>query len=418
MVHSGDGLFDRRLSDRAREVIRQGAEIALNAPDEWLDELYDATLLKTSLRAIAGDPLLAEAVRRVNRANLLHWASANVADPGMPVPINLGADQIAIVRDLVRRGLNEAALQAYRVGQDVAWRRWMSIIFILTTDPFELQEVFEVSAVSIAGFVDGTIEAITEVIDDERDELARGSYAERREMISLILEGEPINVERASIRLGYRLDTTHTAAIAWSGIPGAELEEPHRVTRALAQAAGAATALNLLASAATLWVWVPGPTPPDIATLTDAMDHIPGVRIAIGSTGRNVAGFRTSHLDAQAAHRILARPHSTRRLVTFGEVQLTSLITENGAQADRFIKYTLGELEHADSELRESVLVYINEQCNATRAAARLFTHRNTILRRLARADELLPRPLADNSVHVAVALDALYWRQSTPQPM
>src|SRR5690606_3253826 len=104
-MHVGEGLFDRRLSDRAREVIRQGAEVALNAPDEWLDELYDATLLKTSLRAIAEDPLLAEAVRRINRANLLHWASANVADPGMPVPINLGAEQIGIVRDLVRRGM-------------------------------------------------------------------------------------------------------------------------------------------------------------------------------------------------------------------------------------------------------------------------------------------------------------------------
>ncbi|MEV0854600.1 PucR family transcriptional regulator [Nocardia fluminea] len=413
-MHSGDGLFDRRLSDRAREVIRQGAEVALNAPEEWLDELYDATLLKTSLRAIAGDPLLAEAVRRVNRGNLLHWASANVADPGMPVPINLGADQIAIVRDLVRRGMNEAALQAYRVGQDVVWRRWMTIVFILTPDPFELQEVLEVTAASIARFVDGTIEAITEVIGQERDELARGSYAERREVISLILEGEPTNIERASTRLGYRLDATHTAAIAWSDIPGAELDEPHRVTRALTRAAGAATALSVLASAATLWVWVPGPTPPDTAALSDALDHIPGVRIAIGSTGRDLAGFRTSHLDAQAAHRILARPHSTRRLVTFGEVQLTSLITENGAQADRFIKYTLGDLEHADSELRESVLVYINEQCNATRAAARLFTHRNTILRRIARADELLPRPLAENGVHVAVALDALYWRQNT----
>ncbi|MFD4440035.1 PucR family transcriptional regulator [Nocardia sp. NPDC058519] len=265
--------------------------------------------------------------------------------------------------------------------------------------------------------MDGTVEAITEVIGHERDELASGSYAERRETISLILEGEPINIERAATRLGYRLDTTHTAAIAWSDIPGAELDEPHRVTRALARAAGAATALSLLASAATLWVWVPGPTPPDTAALSEALDHIPGVRIAIGSTGRNLAGFRTSHLDAQAAHRILARPHSTRRMVTFSEVQLTSLITENGAQADRFIKYTLGDLEHADSELRESVLAYINEQCNATRAAARLFTHRNTILRRLARADELLPRPLAENSVHIAVALDALDWRQSTPQP-
>ncbi|WP_412175202.1 helix-turn-helix domain-containing protein [Kitasatospora griseola] len=33
------------------------------------------------------------------------------------------------------------------------------------------------------------------------------------------------------------------------------------------------------------------------------------------------------------------------------------------------------------------------QQCNATRAATRLFTHRNTLLRRLAHADALLPRP-------------------------
>lgn len=415
-MHVGEGLFDRRLSDRAREVIRQGAEVALNAPDEWLDEMYAATLSKTSLRTIAEDPLLAEAVRRVNRANLLHWASANVADPGMPVPINLGAEQIGTVRDLVRRGVNEAALQAYRVGQDVAWQRWMTIVFVLTTDPFELKEVFEVSAASIADFVDGTIEAIIEVIGRERDEMSHGSYAERREVISLILEGEPINVDRAASRLGYRLDTTHTAAIAWSDTPGAELEEPHRVTRALAQAAGAATSLSLLASAATLWVWVPGPTPPDLADLAAAVDHIPEVRIAVGSTGRGVAGFRTSHLDAQATHRILARPHSTRRLASFAEVQLTSLISENGAQADRFVKYTLGDLEYADSDIHEAVLAYVTEQCSATRAAARLFTHRNTIMRRLARAEELLPRPLADNSVHVAVALDALRWRQSSPR--
>ena len=33
------------------------------------------------------------------------------------------------------------------------------------------------------------------------------------------------------------------------------------------------------------------------------------------------------------------------------------------------------------------------------------------LVRRLARADELLPRPLADNVVDVAVALDVLRWR-------
>ncbi|MDT5184257.1 MAG: hypothetical protein QOJ20_2428 [Mycobacterium sp.] len=48
---------------------------------------------------------------------------------------------------------------------------------------------------------------------------------------------------------------------------------------------------------------------------------------------------------------------------------------------------------------------------SASRAAARLYTHRNTLLRRLARADELLPRPLAESSVSVAVALGVLRWR-------
>jgi DNA-binding PucR family transcriptional regulator len=53
----------------------------------------------------------------------------------------------------------------------------------------------------------------------------------------------------------------------------------------------------------------------------------------------------------------------------------------------------------------------VEEQCNASRAATRLYTHRNTLLRRLARADELLPHPLAECSVNVAVALNVLRWR-------
>ena len=54
---------------------------------------------------------------------------------------------------------------------------------------------------------------------------------------------------------------------------------------------------------------------------------------------------------------------------------------------------------------------FVTEQCNVSRAATKLYTHRNTLLRRLTRAEQLLPRPLAENSVNVAVALDVLRWR-------
>ncbi|WP_028648545.1 helix-turn-helix domain-containing protein [Nocardiopsis sp. CNT312] len=65
----------------------------------------------------------------------------------------------------------------------------------------------------------------------------------------------------------------------------------------------------------------------------------------------------------------------------------------------------------ADPQVREAVEVYVHEQCSTTVAARRLYTHRNTVLRRLARADELLPRSLADNVVAVAAALEVLRWR-------
>jgi DNA-binding PucR family transcriptional regulator len=57
------------------------------------------------------------------------------------------------------------------------------------------------------------------------------------------------------------------------------------------------------------------------------------------------------------------------------------------------------------------VLTYVRELGSTSRTAERLYTHRNTVLRRLARADELLPRPLAENVVSVAAALEVLRWR-------
>lgn len=108
---------------------------------------------------------------------------------------------------------------------------------------------------------------------------------------------------------------------------------------------------------------------------------------------------------------MMARLHSTQQIAQFGDVELVALITAEPDRAAEFVSHNLGALETADAELRETVRIFVAEQCNASRAAARLYLHRNTLLRRLARAEELLPRPLTENSVAVAVALDVLRWR-------
>jgi DNA-binding PucR family transcriptional regulator len=40
-----------------------------------------------------------------------------------------------------------------------------------------------------------------------------------------------------------------------------------------------------------------------------------------------------------------------------------------------------------------------------------LFTHRNTVLTRLARMERLLPAPLEGRGLQVALALEIVHWR-------
>ena len=403
-----------RPSVRVRELIRHGAELVLNAQAEWLDELDQATLSAANVQELADDPVLNAATRRSTRANLLHWAAANVGDPGAPVPANLGPEPLGIARDLVRRGLSESALQAYRVGQNVAWQRWMAIAFGLTSDPLELQELLDVSARSLFAFVDSTLAGIAERMQIERDELIRGTHAERLEAVALILDGAPISRQRAEARLGYKLEQTHTAAVVWSDELQSDSSLLERATEALTRIADAHAPLSVIAGAGTRWVWIPGKVAPDDRRLLESLDQMPGVRIAVGSPARGIEGFRRSHLDAITTQRMLARLNSRQRIAGFEAVQLVALVTEDPDRADQFIKQTLGELEAASPELRATVLTFINEQCNASRAAAKLYTHRNTLLRRISRAERLLPRPLDENCVHVAVALEMAHWRGSS----
>jgi len=150
----------QRPSEPVRELIRRGATIVVNAPPGSLRELDDAILSSPRMRVIADDPVLAESFRRVNRANVLAWAAANVRDPGAPVPANLAPELLAASRDLVRRGLGESAVRAYRIGQNALWQRWMSIAFELTGDAQELRELLEASAQSLFSFIDVTNAAI------------------------------------------------------------------------------------------------------------------------------------------------------------------------------------------------------------------------------------------------------------------
>lgn len=401
----------QRPSEHVRELLRQGARSILNTPQPWLDELYEAALSAPRMQVIADDPVLEAGLRRVIQRNLLTWAAANVSDPGEPVAANLAPETLGLARDLARRGLTASALVAYRITQNVTWRRWMSIAFGLTSDAEELRGLLDVSARSLFSFIDATNAAIAAQMQAERDDLSRGTHTERRETADLVLAGAPIAPQHAPSRLGYNLQQTHTAAIIWRDLPESDSTHLDRATEALTRLVRARRPLSVIAAATTRWVWVPATVPTDLGELDRAVEEIRGVRIAVGSTGQGIEGFRRSHFDAIATQRLLTRLRSPRRVANFASVELVALVTENTAGADEFIRRTLGGFESASPEMHTAVRTFLNQRCNASRAAARLFTHRNTLLRHLSRAEQLLPRPLDENSLNVAVALNVLYWR-------
>lgn len=394
-------------SEKVRELIRRGAEIASSPPPHWVAELHEATLASAVTQSIAADPSLAQLVRESNTSAMLLWATHNLRSPGTRVPPNIQSESLAISRDLVRRGLDRNGIDAYRTGLNVAWRHWMNLCFTLTSDPAELHELLAVTWMSMSTYVDDTITALAQRMHAERDQLTSGTNADRLATVSLLLEGAPIARDVAEAKLGYRLTGPHTAAVAWTTGDASDLDA---AARALAANVTAPRPLTIIASASAVWLWLPTAVPPSTAELTKALADHPTVHVSIGRPGEDLEGFRRSHLDAGQTQRLLTRLRSRRRVARYDDVALISLVTSDTAQAEEFVRDTLGDLLTADQDTRETLAAYIAEQFNTSRTAERLYTHRNTIIRRLARVDELLPRPLTENPTGVAVALDVLRW--------
>lgn len=393
------------VSPRIRDLIRIGAELILDPPKEWIDELHEASLSGARMRAVAEDPVLAEGTRRTNWANTMRWASHNVDHPGERVPAQLTPEIMVATQHLVRRGLDEASLDAFRTAQSVAWRLWMQICFGLTSDPAELRELLDVTSLSISTFIDDTVTAMSVQMRAERDELARGTHSQRREAVTLLLEGAPIPTARAEAQLGYRLAGPHTALVLWSTAPDAA-PALEAASDALVHTTGATSRLTIVASTASWWMWLPVSRidEPDLRSL-------PQIRVSVGRSDNNVEGFRTSHAEAVSTQRMHSQLGAGRQVVHFDDIRLVSLLTTDRAAATEFVDDTLGPLASADAELLSTVRTWIALQCNTSRTAERLYTHRNTVIRRLARADELLPRPLAESFLDVATALEVLQWR-------
>jgi DNA-binding PucR family transcriptional regulator len=401
------------LSPQAADLVRRIARMILDEPADLMDQVQ-AAVSAAADEPLRSEPTLAAEVAASTRANVLHWAAGIARDPGGRVPADLTPEVLGIAREAFRRGIEQTVYTTYHAGQNAVQAYWMRTAFALSQDPAVLRPALAAGSESVAGFAGDMVAALSGQLRRERADLARSSHARRFEVASLILDSAPITTARAGAQLGYDLRRRHTAAVLWT--------DPRRPDQAALAAAAAALGavtrarqvLTVIASSSSVWAWLAAAAGTAAAAITAATAAHPGVRVAVGPPGAGADGFRRSHFDAVATQRLMARRPGLR-VARFTDVQLVALALPDEQRAREFVARTLGKLADADPELRDTLCAYIGEQFSAARTARALYTHRNTILNRLQRAERLLPLPLAGHGLEIGVALEIAQWLGTQP---
>ena len=401
------------LSPQAADLVRRIARTVLDEPADLMDQVH-AAVSAAADEPLRSEPVLAAEVAASTRSNVLHWAAGIARDPGGRVPANLTPEVLVIAREAFRRGIEQTVYTTYHAGQNVVQAYWMRTAFALSADPAVLRQALAAGSASVAGFVEDMVAALSEQLRREHADLARSSHARRFEVVSLILDSAPITTGRAGAQLGYDLRRRHTAAVLWTDPRRPDQAALAAAAEALGPVTRARQVLTVIASSSSVWAWLAAAADTGAAAITAATAAHPAVRVAVGPAGTGADGFRRSHFDAVATQRLMSR-RPDLRVARFADVQLVALALADEQGAREFVARTLGTLADADPDLRDTLCVYIGEQFSAARAARALYTHRNTVLNRLQRAERLLPHRLAGHGLEIGVALEIAQWLGTQP---
>ncbi|BBZ65165.1 hypothetical protein MINS_05940 [Mycolicibacterium insubricum] len=383
------------------DAIRSLCQRLLTDADALTGAIAAAALTTQYDPALLPDASLVEEDRHLNRSDLVQWLTSNIQQPGRRVEPYIGPRTTEYICDLVSRGIAPDFAEGWRVALGIGWRRWVEECVAYCADADLLVEVLDVSGKSLVQYALDSVAAMREASlaaamgDANADAIA---------LIQLIASGAPMTEDLAEGRLRYRLARQHVGLVLWTDDPQRANALDEAVADVRSASAGG-SALIARATATSRWIWLSGSAIPDLHHIEKVVAKAENVRAAVGRPGRGLDGFRSSHQDALAAQALVVRLGSDRRFTAYADVELIDSITKDPASARRFVTKTLGPLAEADEAIRQALLTYVQCGFNTTRAAANLYAHRNTVERRVSRANELSAVKVEDNPTHVAAAL-------------
>lgn len=348
------------------------------------------------------------------RANVAMIATmlGDEADPSLAMA---PPEAVFYAREYARRRLGlDKLLAAYRFAHQRFIRLMVEHLEDSTPTVEGLSEATTFCSDWLFAWMDAVLKDVTGVYMEERERWVRTSAAIRAESVRAILDGRATDTRELSTRLNYDLQLRHVALVLWGAQDEDHPEAPdfERLATQIARRLGGTSWLLVPQGSLRLdaWVAVAGDVP-DLGGRLDAAAKA-GVRVAIGLPDSGIDGFRHSHEDALAAQRMARLTGRAAGTCTgFGDVMLSSLLTQDLARARRFAASELGGLatdDDASRRIASTLKVFLEEGSSFVGAARRIGVHENTVAYRVRRAVELLGRPLDDRKLEIHVALRLL----------
>jgi hypothetical protein len=325
---------------------------------------------------------------------------------------SLNPEQQTIVAYLARADVPfERSMRGMRIIQ----RHWMSVLLdaVAAHRPAsERTTLTRMLAEAVTGYFDESVDAVVASYTEERQRLVAQQITSRRELAARIIAGgtpDPATVRRT---LGIDLSLQHLAMVLWPR--GAATARDHHgelehAARQAAELAACQAPLTVAGEDGTLWAWASRRQPFTAADLDALAALRPGAAgAAFGLPGGGAEGFRRGHLTAADACRLARAAGVAGPVVFHRDHSLAALLTADRERAAWFVQEELGALaacEPTVAALRATLLSYLDNGTSLVKTAAAMHVHRNTVVYRLRRIEDLLGRPVTDRTLQVHSAL-------------
>jgi len=380
------------------------ARLAADRQQEMADEMYD--FIAPALPAMRQDDALTRLAKgtclsivELMLAMMEHGIPADRADP--PV---VAVEYACLIAD---RGLPLGdLLRAYRLGHACFARMMIDAITDLEQNPSELASAVRETERFMFALVDVVSSRIGAIYIEQCQRLNSRTASQRRDVVHALLESAQIDIKRAEQSLGHRLTGPQLAFICWTDSDTAGLQ---RAVTSMQEVLNAPRPLLLAVDDLTLSGWF------DMSRVDlQRIDNLAStagtdIHVALGPVLPGVSGFRRSRGAAERVKRVVGlAQRQAPTLTAWADVALVDALSTDLDVARELVRNELGALARVSDEseiLRHTAQAFVVSGFSYTAVAACLHIHRNTVLQRVRKAQELRGMPLTERPAELLAAL-------------